>query len=73
MIDKKEYELHQFALHFNTVTVQAKFDRKIYFISKKKMFCFQALPPFLALKNIAPFKEKILMISILSYTEEKRE
>lgn len=73
MIDKKEYELHQFALHFNTVTVQAKFDRKIYFISQKKMFCFQALPPFLALKNIAPFKEKILMISILSYTEEKRE
>lgn len=58
MIDKKEYELYQFASHFDTVTVQAKFDRKIYFISKKKMFCFQALPPFLALKYIAPYKGK---------------
>lgn len=46
---------------------------KSILLAKKKMFCFQALPPFLALKNIAPFEEKILMISILSYTEEKRE
>lgn len=62
-----------FALHFNTVTVQAKFDRKIYFISKKKNVLFPGITTFLALKNIAPYKEKILMISILSYTEEKRE
>lgn len=76
MIDKKEYELHQFALHFNTVTVQAKFDRKIYFISQKKNVLFPGITTFFGIEKYCTIyynKEKILMISILSYTEEKRE
>lgn len=51
MIDKKEYELYQFALHFNTVTVQAKFDRKIYFISKIKNVLFPGITTFFGIEK----------------------
>lgn len=51
MIDKKEYELYQFALHFNTVTVQAKFDRKIYFISQKKNVLFPGITTFFGIEK----------------------